>query len=134
MAAPDLGTGSTIDFGTSSYSAALMSVSWSGITRPAVKTSHMGSTVADAFIVGDFYDAGEIQATFQFDGTAAKQPPIGGVAEIITIVVAGDTGVSSWRATGFISDTSWDGPLEDLMIVSCTIKTTGAISIVDGTP
>ena len=131
MAAPDLGTASTITFAVAGgFSANLLSVSWSGITRPAIKTSHMLTTTADTFIVGDLYDPGEIQASFQFDGLSTTRPPIDGAVGLITIDVAGAGVNNKWTAQGFITDTGWDAPLEDLMVVNVTIKCTGAIAII----
>lgn len=64
--AVDIGTGSTITFGTSSWAPHILSGKWSGVKRTAIPTSYMGQaapsgTLANAtFISGILCDPGEL--------------------------------------------------------------------------
>lgn len=119
----DVGTGVTITFGTSGFTASVMSISHNGISRPVVKTSHLGTTTADTFMPGDLYDAGEVKLSIQFDPAATK-PPIAGAAETITI----DFGTPTIAFSGFVTDWGYEVPLEELMTAEITIKASGAIT------
>ena len=118
-----VGTGATIAFGTSNFTASVSSISHGGISRPALDSSHLGTTVARTFVPGDLYDGGEITLSILFD-PAATQPPISGVAETITIDFGTPTNVFS----GFVTEWGYEVPLEELMTADVTIKVAGAIT------
>lgn len=114
--ATDVGTGTTIGFGTSSFTAEITNVGLDGITRPSIDTSHMSSTER-TFIPGDLVDHGSVQVDINFDPD--DQPPIAGAAETVTITFpSGATLVGS----AFCTDWSAAVPLEEKMTASFTLK------------
>lgn len=120
----DIGTGTTVTFASTSFAMQITNVKWSGITRPAVKTSHLGSSAVDTFMPGDLYDPGNLVLSCQYDAGAVK-PPISSAAENIT-VTAPDANTAA--AYGFVIDWGAEYPLEELMTAEVTVKFTGAIS------
>ena len=133
----DIGTGTTITFGTSNFSSELTGLGWSGIARESVDTSHMGTSAAGAteigqrtFIPGDLVDPGEISIELHFDPD--QQPPIDQATETITIsfpLVAGDATPADWACSGFMTDFELGVPLEDKMTATATLKITGNITL-----
>lgn len=134
MPTPDIGTGATISFGSSGFSAHITNVDHSGISRAVVETSHLGTTTARTFVPGDLYDGGTVALEMNFDSN--DQPPITSTAETITITFpikpGGSTGATA-QFSGFVQDWSYTVPLEDKMTATATIKVTGAITWTDGT-
>lgn len=127
--ATNIGTGTTVLFGTSSFSADVLNVSWSGISRESINTSHMGTTNDHTFMPADLVDNGEISMEIAFIGTLS--PPIitNGAAETITIDWAGGSTGHKWSASAFQTGFEINGPLEDKMTATLTLKVTGAVSI-----
>ncbi len=86
----DIGTGATIVFGTSGFTAEVMSISIDGIDRESIETTHLGTTVPAAnqyggrtYIPGDLADPGT--TTIEINFNPDTLPPIGLAAETITI-------------------------------------------------
>lgn len=133
MAATTIGTGTTVTFGTSGFTAQVLEVGWSGIEREAVDSTHMGTTTARSFIPSSLYDPGEIEMEVAFDGDDA--PPISAAAETITVEFAkkasGSTNGAQWAATGFLTGVEVTAPLEDKMTATLTIKLSGEITFTD---
>ena len=127
MASPLVGTGTTITFGTSGFSANIMSVDGPGITREAIETTHMGTTTAKTFIPADLIDGGEMSFTMQFDG--ALDPPTDAAAETITIDWGGAGTGEKWTFSGFMTGFNPSSPLEELMTASATLKVTGDVTV-----
>lgn len=130
MPISDIGTGTTITFGTSGFAARLMDVDWGGIKRAAVQTTHMGTTSNHSFMPGDLVDRGEIGLTFHFDPSLT--PPIASAIETVTItwpVPAGLTNGATWAASCFMTDYKPGAKIETLMEATATLKVTGAITI-----
>lgn len=124
----DVGTGTTISFGTSSFSAEILNVNQSGISRPSIKTSHMTTTSSDTFMPADLVDEGEVTLDFAFNPN--NQPPIRGAAETITITFPIPTGSSNGATavfSGFCTGWEWTDPLEDKMTASATLKVSGTV-------
>lgn len=115
-----IGTGTTIAFTTSTtftpdVIAFGQMASWE---RPAINTSHMGTTDWHTFLPGKLVDPGESQFTIAFaPGTI---PPITAVPETITIGGFGGT----ISGSGFITSYTPGSPLEDRMTGEITIKWT----------
>lgn len=127
MAAPDHGIGTTITFGTSAFSANLVSVDGPSQSRAATETTHMGTTGEKTYIPFDLVDSGTTTIEIQYDGTLVV--PIDQAAETITIDWGG-VGVGHQTAfSGFITEFSPSATVEDLMTASITIQATGAITI-----
>lgn len=133
----DVGTGTTVVFGTSAFTANLTSVTWDGMDRASVETSHMGTAAPGAgkhgnktYIPGDFSDPGEVTMEIHFDPD--KEPPIDQPIETITVsfpLVAGDATPASWAASGFVTSFSVNDPIEDLMTATMVIKLSGNITL-----
>lgn len=131
--AVDLGTGMAITFSTGFF-AQILSVSWGAITRPAIKTSHMGTTLtggkefgSDTFIPGDLVDPGEL--TVELHLNPDTTPPVHGAAETVTVTFAEG---ATWACSGFMTSFEWGSPLEDKMTATATIKFSGGADIIAG--
>lgn len=137
----DVGTGTTLTFGTSAYSAELLSIDWGGIERPAINVDHMGVAAAGAgemanglMIPGDITSPGEITATVHFN--PENEPPVDAVAETITVtfpLAAGDSTPASFACSGFVSAVSIGVPLEEKMTLDLTITLSGNITLTSAT-
>lgn len=128
----DNGTGGTITFGTSGFTANISNINWDGMERASIATSHLGTTTAHTFIPGDLYDPGELSLDIQFDPD--EFPPINSAAETITVTYplsSGGTTAANWAATGFVTGASHVVPLEALMTGTITVKLSGAITNTD---
>ena len=124
----DLGTGTILLF--SNITVDLTSVAMTGISRPSIETTHLGSTPTQTFIPGDLYDPGSIECEFQVDTTA----PVTNM-DIETLMVAGSSSwsiavgsLATWSGSNaFVTDFSWNLPTEELATGSFTLKITGDI-------
>lgn len=132
----DEGTGATVTFGTSTWTGEIVDISWNGVTRSVLDTTHLGTTTAKTFQVGDLYDAGEMTLTVNYDPDVP--PPYASAAETITLAFPLKTGwsvASKLAASGFIS--SWDPvtslTTDQLYQSTFTIKFSGAITQSDHT-
>lgn len=120
------GTGTTIVFGTSGFSASWTAVNQQGISRGFDQTSHLGSTNNHTYKPKKLVDQGEVPGEFFFDPT--EQPPINGEPESITITFPdGSTAVF----VGFLTGWEWGAPLEELMTGSATLKISGGVTWTD---
>lgn len=126
MAAPDLGIGTTVTFGTSSFSANIISVSGPGSSREAVETTHLGTTTAKTFVPSDLIDGGEMSMTIQHDGTL--DPPENAAAETITIDWGGAGTGEKWTFSGFVTAYEPSAEIEEVMTADMTVKVTGDIT------
>ncbi len=130
-----LGTGTILTLATSNWSAELTSIGQSGRSRPAIKTSHLGSVSTtgsgvDSFVPGGLVDEGSINVGFNFrPGVEAARPPMGAREEVVEIEFD-STEVNGAKASfsGFFTEDDWEGPLENNMTGSGTIKIAGAVS------
>lgn len=124
----EIGTGATITF-SSSFFAKIKNINWTGIERPAIDTTNMGTTTARTYVPGDLYDAGELEVEMLLAAETAA--PITGAAETVTVTLpsegAGST--STWVASGFLTGFQWGAPLEEMQTATATIKFSGAITV-----
>ncbi len=119
----DSAQGTTITFGTSSYSAQVTSVSRTGNTRTALKTSHLGTTGAHTYIPSDLIEEGQLDVEIIYDPDLP--PPLSAVAETITLtfpVPSGLTNGATHSGTGFLIEKNYELPLDDLMVGGYTIQ------------
>lgn len=133
MASPlvDIGTGSTIGFGTSSFTAEITNIAIDGIVREALESSHMTTTAASTnemgsktFVAPDLSDPGSI--TIQGHYNPDTDAPVDGPAETVTITTAsGATLVFS----GFMTEYSAVVDLEEVMTFTAVVKVSGVIAI-----
>ena len=127
---PDVGTGTSAAFATSSFTGSIMGITRSGVERPSIPTSHLGTTDDHTFMPGDLVDQGSYDFALQFDPDTT--PPIDGAAEVITITFPLPSGQSTPATavfTGFVVSRGEEVPLEDLMTASFTVKVTGNVVI-----
>jgi hypothetical protein len=132
----DVGYGTTVVFGTSAFSAELLSVDWGGISREAIDVTHMGSGAPGAgvfgnmeFIPNDISDPGELTMEIHFNPDTL--PPIDAVAETVTVtfpLFAGDTTPADWEGSGFVTSYEPTVPHDDKMTATMTVKFSGNIT------
>ena len=118
----DTGTGTTIVFATSAFTAEVTNISSSGITRDSYDTSHLGTTGSMTKAPKKLIDAGSIDLEFKFDPNS--QPPISGPTETVTITFPIPTGGAAGATlvgSAFITDWEWGAELEDEMQASATL-------------
>ena len=127
-------TGTTITFGTTGFTANLINViSWTGVSRPAIDTTHFGSTQASTrqiggrtFTPGKLIDPGTLEIEIQYDPTA--EIPIRRDAETITIQPPSSQSSSSINGTGFVQSMSVGEPLDGLPTAQISVKWSGLVS------
>ena len=130
----DIGTGTTIVFGTSGFSAEITEISHGGISREIIETSHLGTPPATTgkigsktFLAGILSDPGEL--TLQGHHNPSLTPPVEGDPETITVTFPdGDT----WAFSGQMTSFEYAAPLEDKMTFSATVKAVGSITVTAG--
>ena len=124
----DVFTGATIAFGTSGFTAEYLGGAQDGITRVAIPTSHLGTTLSHTFMPGDLADEGEFTAEWAFNPN--NQPPIRGAAETVTITFPVPSGLSNGATavfSGFCTGWQWTGALEEKMTANMTVKISGSV-------
>lgn len=138
-AAVDVGHGTTITFGTSGWTGNIESVTWGGISRTVIETSHMGTAAAGAnkfgnrtYVPGDLVAPGQITLAVHFN--PQTNPPIGAAAETITVtfpLVSGDATPATWAASGFVVSFDLQDPMDDKMTASLVIQLSGNVTMTD---
>lgn len=126
----DLGTGATVSFNGDpqiSTSVEINSITWSGINRPTIDVSHLGSTTAHAFAVGDLYDPGELTLDCNMD---QDYVPTFNTAtnDTVTVTVYDGATTHTWKAIAYMQGYEWNAPFEDKMTGTITLKLSGQIS------
>lgn len=126
--AAQIGHGASITF-SSGFCAQILSVSWSGISRTAVDTSHFGLTDGTefgsmTFIPGGQQDPGELQVELNFNPDT--DVPIDAPAENITVTWKSG---ATWVCSGFMTNFEITAPNDDRVTATATIKFSGAINI-----
>lgn len=129
----DEGFGTTITF-QSGFCAEILDVSWDGIERNAIDTSHM--TTVDGwmtFLLSDLKDPGELTVELQFDPD--ESPPITAAAETVTVtfpIPAGGSVAATWACSGGLTSMGIAVPHNDKMTASCKLKFSGAPTFTPG--
>lgn len=133
MAQPpvDSGTGATLVFSTSSWTAEITDIKHSGKKRPSLKTSHLGLTAGagELFQPGKLFDPGEIDIEFHFNPDSP--PPYTATAENVSIkfpIVGTITTGSKDQINAFVIDFGETIPLENIMMGTAKLKCSGTIS------
>ena len=126
-------TGATVVFGTSAFAPLITKLSFSGIERPAIATSHLGTAAAGAgvvgnatFIAGKIIDAGTFE--MEFFHNVDTLPIIGSASETVTVSLPDSSVKGTWVFTGFGTMHSMDGPLDEAMTGKLTVKISGGIT------
>ena len=118
------GSGTTIAFGTSGWTAVIRDVGGPNVTRGKINTSHMGTTGYETYVMETLIDGGDMTFDCEYDGN--DSPPIDQAPETITIVFAGTKTVSF---TGAMSEFSVTAPVKgELMRASFTLAVCGDIT------
>ena len=117
-----IATGTTVTFGTSSFSAELLSISGPSLSRESVDMSHMGTTGGKPFLPGDLYDGGEVTLELAFNPATALI--ISSAKETVTIAWA-DSSTTSWSFDAFCTGYEPTAPLEGRSTASLTLKVSG---------
>ena len=117
------GTGTTITFGTSGFSANLLSIGGISMERGSLQTSYMGTSADHTFIPLSLTDNGEVEIEFEFNGD--DDPPISDAAETVTIDVGGQGVGFKPSCTAFMTNYSASVPLEDKCTATATLKVSG---------
>ncbi len=139
MASPAVNTGTGATLSYSSYFVQITNIDVSGITRPAIDTTHMTSTAGNGtttiggrtFIPGDLADPGTVEVEFHLNPDTT--PPIMGAAATITLGIPGSNTPATWACSGFMTDFSFGVPLEDKMVCNATVKLSGVWTLTAGT-
>ena len=118
-----VGTGFTITFGTSSWTAEIEEITPPGSSRPVIDTSHQTTTTYRTKTPGKLVDNGDLEITGHYYVSLA--PPIASVAETITLADVNEA--SSLDFTGFMHDYKPQGAFDDKMMFSAAIAVSGAI-------
>lgn len=134
--AQDIGTGSTIVFGTSSWTPQIIDINWNGIERDSIPTSIMSTVGGRTFIPSDSYDGGELVIEIAWDPD--EPPPIvfngPTVPETVTLtfpVPSGGSVGAKLAATMFIRSLDIHDPWEERMTGTLTLKVSGNITQTD---
>lgn len=132
----DVTTGASILF-DSGFFAEVTDINWSGMSRPSIPTSHMLTAAAGAgevgnatFIPGRIIDPGSLDIEFHYNPDT--DPPIAGLAEAVTLAFAlfpGDSTPANLTGSAFMMDFAMQGPLDDKMVATATLKWSGPITI-----
>lgn len=134
MANADQGFGLSITF-SSGFCALIRSVTWGGMQREFLDSSHMATTNGwMTFMPSDLKDAGELSVDLLFDPD--MEPPIEGALETITVtapIPAGGSTAATWACSGALRSFEWTGPHDALMTATAALKFTGEPTITAGT-
>ncbi len=128
----DVGTGTSIVFGTSGFSAYILEEGGPSLTRDAIETTHMLTTGGKTFRPGDLYDGGELSLTVAFDPSISPPMLNGEQPETITVTWPIPAALSSgaiWSFSGFMTSYNPTAPIEDKMTATVTVKITGSLSL-----
>ncbi len=135
----DVGNGLTLTLATDTWEASveIVSMEWSGITREAIETTHLGTTLPGAgtlgsktFIPSDHTDPGELAIEFHFNPD--DKPAFETAAETVTATWFGpdDAAGATWACSAFwTSYGTGSMTAEEKMVGSGTLKMTGNITI-----
>lgn len=131
----DVGTGATLGFGTTLFTANIQSMSWGGIEREKVPSSHLLTVGGRTFIVGKLYDPGDLTVEIQYDPN--DRPPFDQPEETVTLtypIPAGGSTGAKHSGTGFITNwTPGQLDIDGMMISTFVISWSGDITFVNST-
>lgn len=126
--AVDVAKGITLDFGTSNFAAELVDCELSGYIREFIETTHQGTGDWKTFKPKKTVDPGGVEAVFHYNPDTV--PPMTQDPEVITITMPSGTTIT---ATGFMTNFTPTGKLDDKMVATATVKLSGE-PVVDSTP
>ena len=122
--------GTTIAFGTSSFSMNIDSFELPEAQRNSIRTSHLGTTGAHTFMPSKLIDNGELVINGHLDPDI--DPPVGAAAETITITFpleSGETTAANWQFSGYMTAYGGTGDGDDDKATArAVVKVTGAVT------
>lgn len=131
--AAKIGTGTTITFGTSGFTAEIVGISIDGVKRESIDITHLATPVAGAGEVGSrekipgkHVDPGQLKLTCHYDPNT--EPPIQGAKEEVTVTYPleeGELTAATEQGDAFVVDVGVEVPLEDKMTRQITIERSG---------
>ena len=124
--AADVGTGATVVFGTTGFSANVTGINHSGLSRAAIDTSYLGTTGGRTFIPGDLYDPGQLTLEIDFDPASVIADEIYSTAAETVTVTFPDA--STLSGSAFCTNLSFGVPLEDKQTGSVTLDWAGDLA------
>lgn len=122
VVSPDLGYGATFAMGTSTFTAAIRSITVGDETRETVNASHLTTATVHRLLVGDLYSPPAVDIEYIWSSTTGKRPPFA-PEETITVTLPDTStliGKGAFTARG--------GPnleIEGLMVGTGTMQFTG---------
>jgi len=122
----DVGTGLSVAFGTTSFTAEIIGVNGNDVSREVIETSHLSTTTWKTFMPGDLTDPGELELEIAFDPD--DTPPHTNAAETVTVTFPTPTGKTSGATLAcsmFLTSWNWGAPLEGKMTANITLKCSG---------
>ena len=121
-----IGTGLTVTFQSGLF-AEILSVSWSGVSRATIDATHMLVTGGMEYLAGSLYDPGTLEVELQMDNPdGAWITMMTAAAETVTVTFSNS---NTWIASGFATDFTWTGPLEDRLTATTTLKLSGDVAL-----
>ena len=131
--------GTTIVFGTSSWTSEVLGIDWSGISRPAITFKHATPTTAAATNFGTVIkkpglnvDAGTVAVRVNFDPD--QTPPMAALTETITITfpqITGDASAASWAFSGFATEFTLAGEVEGQYEGTLTLAVADEVTVTE---
>lgn len=122
--ATDVGTASTLIF-ADSWVFEMNDLSWSGMERNFIDSSHLGTTVARTFLLGDLYDPGALTIQGHLDTASTGNPILTGAINTVTLTFPNS---KNYNAQGGLQSYEISVPLEDKMTSTAVIKFSGQIT------
>ena len=106
------------------FVAHILSIDGPNFSRPAIESTHMGTTGARSYIPADLIEPGEISTEVEFDVQAL--PPIGGPVGTLVIVWGSGATLKTWTWTNgaFMTSFKGGGKTGERMTGSATFKLT----------
>ena len=128
---PDLGTGASLAYSSSTFAAQISEIQWSGISREQVETTHLGSTTARTYLPGDLYDPGEMSLSIFYE--PGNEPPLSASQETITLTfplndAQGQASAATLAGSAAMSEFSFGVPLEDMITADVAFKFSGPLT------
>lgn len=133
--AVDVGTTTSLTWNTSGLLVEVVGIQIGGISRPAIDTTHLLSTLPVAgqfggrtFMPGKLQDPGEL--TLEIHHDPDKVPPVNTAPEVLVLrfpIPAGKTVGAYYTMTGFCTAYQAGNPLEDKMGATITVKLSGVV-------
>lgn len=126
--AEDVGTGITIDFGTTGFTANIIDVTGGGGSRKVVEKTHHTS-VSEETMPGDLVKYKDYTFTVAWTPGDTGKPPIDQPEETVTItykVPSGLTNGATAVGPGFISDWEPAAPMEGRNTMTMTLSRSAA--------